>query len=132
MIKTNKSVIVIHKGKCTFNEFELSAEQRNSLLEVKEYKNIDFDCILISDKPAADLRNEFINENPVDLLIYHELKKDGQWDRYFTHLFNRLFYRLKGKVNNDFSDGKIPSNEKDFLISVKDVINHRLQILNEE
>ena len=45
--------------------------------------------------------------------------------------FKQLFYELRNTKNNDFKNGKIPNNEIEFLQLIKDVLNHRIEILTE-
>ena len=86
---------------------------------------------------SEDLENYLINkEDDVSKIITTQLQEDGQFNRYFDNLLINLNSELRGKTFNEFEDTKsntelIIQNENDLLNRLKDVINHRLQILNE-
>ena len=89
-------------------------------------KNIEF-----SNEFINKLSDCFLKNVTPEFLINRELKKDGQFDRTFEKFFKQLFYELRNTKNNDFKNGKIPNNEIEFLQLIKDVLNHRIEILTE-
>lgn len=106
-----------------FEEFDIN---------FKDFDKIDF--IYFSE----DLENSLINkEDVVSKIITTQLQEDGQFNRYFDNLLIKLNSELRGKTFNEFEDMKsntdlIIQNEIDLLNKLQNVINHRLQILNEE
>ena len=44
----------------------------------------------------------------------------------------KLHDKLKGKRSDCFENGKIPTDEIEFLKCISDVINHRIEILSEK
>lgn len=89
-------------------------------------KNIEF-----SNEFINKLSDCFLKNVTPEFLINRELKKDGQFDRTFEKFFKQLFYELRNTKNDDFKNGKIPNNEIEFLQLIKDVLNHRIEILTE-
>ena len=93
---------------------------------------INYNRVFLTHKFRKSIIDDFLKSFPIQEYFYKNLKKDGQFFRTFDKFFIDLHDKLKGKRSDCFENGKIPINEIEFLKSISDVINHRIEILSEK
>lgn len=128
-------------GKSTYTTLYVGVNEVNVRSEISndmedwdlDFDNeLNFDSVHLTYKFKQNLIDDFLKSFPIQEYFYKNLKKDGQFFRTFDKFFIDLHKKLKGKKSECFEDGKIPTNEIEFLKCISDVINHRIEILSEK
>ena len=116
------------------NEVNVQSEISDDLndLDLSFDDEINYNSVFLTHKFRKSIIDDFLNAFKVEDYFYKNLKKDGQFFRTFDYFFMKLHDKLKGKRSDCFENGKIPINEIEFLKSISDVINHRINILSEK